>query len=165
MTSITQMPDTPCCYPTVVGVNQTLAVGTTPKLLAAFRNNSSIPSLRGVLQRVGLKPHDSTADTLVTVQFIALPTLTGGTWEAVTGSHLEINKTAEFSGGKVAYTTFSYAHLQHGNTTGDSSDIAIDAMGMGLEMYVGQTFAIVAYTETAGSATDIAWTLNWLERD
>ena len=159
------MPDTPCCYPTVVGVNQTLAVGTTPKLIAAFRNNSSIPSLRGILQRIGLKPHDANADTLVTIQFIAMPTLTGGTWEAVTGSHLEINTTSTFSGGKVAYTTFSYAHQQHGNTPADASTSNIDAMGMGLEMYVGQTFAIVAFTEDAASTVDIAWTLNWLERD
>lgn len=165
MTSITQMPDTPCCYPTEIGVNQTLAVGTTPKLLAAFRNNSSIPSLRGVLQRISLKPHDSTADTLVTIHFVAMPTLTGGTWEAITGSEFEINKTATFSGGKVAYTSFSYAHQQHGNTPAGASSSDIIAMGMGLEMYVGQTFAIVAFTETAASATDIAWTLNWLERD
>jgi len=165
MTSIIQMPDTPCCYPTEVGVNRTLDVGVTPKLLAAFRNNSSIPSLRGILQRIGLKAHQATADTLVTIQFVAMPTITGGTWEAITGSELEVNTTATFSGGKVAYTTFSYAHADHGNTPAESSPSNIDSMGMGLDMYVGQTFAIVAFTDTALSVTDIAWTLNWLEKD
>ena len=166
MTSITQLPDTPCCYPTVVGVNQTLAVGTTPKLLAAFRNNSSIPSLRGILQRIGLKVHEANADSLVTIHFVALPTITGGTWEAITGSQLEVNTTAtEASGGKVAYTVYSYAHADHGNTPAGSSSSDVETSDLGLNMYVGQSFAIVALTTTALATTDIAWTLNWLERD
>lgn len=164
MSSITLYPDIPCSYPTTVGLNETL-VGDSSTLIAAFRNNSSIANLRAVLQTMHLLPHEPSADTLMTIQFIALPTLTGGTWNAITGSELEINTTASISGGKVALTVYSDVTRSHGNSPATASTANEDMSNLGLELYVGQAFAVVAQCETTSSTTHLAWSFNWLEKD
>ena len=164
MSSITLYPDVPCSYPTTVGLNETI-VGDSSTLIAAFRNNSSIDNLRAVLQTMHLVPHEPSDDTLMTIQFIALPTLTGGTWNAITGSELEINTAASISGGKVALTVYSDVKQSHGNSPATASTANEDMSNLGLELYVGQTFAVVAECETTSSTTHLAWSFNWLEKD
>jgi hypothetical protein len=164
MSSITLYPDVPCSYPTTVGLNETL-VGDSSTLIAAFRNNSSIANLRAVLQTMHLLPNEPSADTVMTIQFVALPTLTGGTWNAITGSELEINTTASISGGKVALTLYSDIKRAHGNSRAAASTANEDMSNLGLELYVGQTFAVVAECETTSSTTHLAWSFNWLEKD
>jgi hypothetical protein len=165
MSSITLYPDVPCSYPTTVGLNETL-VGDSSTLIAAFRNNSSIANLRAVLQTMHLLPHEPSADTLMTIQFIAQPTIIGGTWNSITGSELEINTTASsFISGKVALTVYSDVTRSHGNSPATASIANEDMSNLGLELYVGQAFAVVAQCETTSSTTHLAWSFNWLEKD
>ena len=165
MSSINQMRDVPCSYPTTVGLNEKL-VGDSSTVIAAFRNNSSITGLRAILQTMHLLPHEPSANTMMTIQFVALPTVIGGTWDAITGSELEVNTTATaFAGGKVALTLFSDVTSAHGNRPASASSADSDMSNLGLELYNGQTFAVVAECETAGATAHLAWSFNWLEKD
>jgi hypothetical protein len=112
-----------------------------------------------------LLPHEPSDDTLMTIQFIALPTVSGGTWNSITGSELEINTTASISGGKVALTVYSDVTQSHGNSPATASTANEDMSNLGLELYVGQAFAVVAQCETTSSTTHLAWSFNWLEKD
>ena len=158
------MPDVPCSYPTTLGINEKL-VGDSTTLIAAFRNESSIPNLRAILQTMNLLPHEPSADTVMTIQFVALPTVTGGTWNSITGSELEINTTASISGGKVALTLYSDVTATHGNSPATASTASSDMSNLGLVLESGQAFAIVAQCETAGENAHLAWSFNWLEKD
>jgi hypothetical protein len=165
MTTITLMPDVPCCYPTTLGANITTVVGNTPKLLGVFRNESLDPVVRAILQTFNIVPHNPSADTLTTIQFVGLPDVAGGVWNGITGSHLEINTTATVTNGKVAFTEYSDVSAAHGNTPVSATFSSVDASGLGLVLYTGQTFAIFASTEEVGATVDIAWSVNWLEKD
>lgn len=167
MTSLTLYPDVPCAYPNDL-TQDTVAtnVGNTPKILAVFRNNSSVPNLRGVLQRFDFVPFNPTNDTLVHLHMVGLGDAVGGTWEPVGGySQFDINLTATaYTGGNVALTLFDYVVL--GNKTQPSSLAELDASSLGLELpNGGNTFAIVAHTDAVGETVDIAWSVNWLEKD
>ena len=165
MTSLTLYPDMPCAYPNSVGEVVATAVGNTPKVLAVFRNNSSVASLRGLMQRFGFIVFNPSDDTLVTLQFVGGCTAVGGAWNPVGGvSHFDVNTAATgITGGLTALSVYDYAVL--GNKTAPSRLSAFDAEALGLELPVGQQFAIVASTRTTGETVDIAWSVNWLEKD
>lgn len=167
MTSLTLYPDVPCAYPNTLGANITTGVGNTSKILAVFRNDSTVPSLRGVMQRFGFNVINQSADTLVTIQFVGGVTANGGVWTPVGGQSLfDINKTATgITGGIVALTRYTFATTAHGNQPPASVLPAEYASEMGLELPVGMQFAIVANISTAGATASIAWSVNWLEKD
>ena len=159
------MLDTPCCFPTSLGINKTIGISNTPTLIAAFRNESSIPNIRGQLQRMEFLPINASADTPVAIQIISAPTVTGGTWNSIIGSELEINQTASISNGKVSLTNYISAVHQQGNQPSSTATSVEDAISLGLRLLVGGTFAIVATTDIAATTCDLAWSLNWLEID
>lgn len=167
MTSIVQYPDVPCSYPTTLGANVSTAIGNTPKVLAVFRNESTIDSLRGIMQRFDFTPLNPSADTLVTIQLVGGGTAVGGAWSAVgTPSLLDINTTMTgYSGGIVGVTVYSSASASHGNTPPAASLSNIDAESLGLILYKHQQFAIIASTRAAGATVNLAWAVNWLEKD
>lgn len=166
MTTLNQYPDVPCAYPNTVGSNITTGIGNTPKVLAVFRNDSSITSLRGIMQRFAMTIFNPTGDSLVTIQFVGGGTAVGGTWNPVGGqSMFDINVTAtEYTGGAVALTLADFVVLA--NKTLPSALTPVDATSLGLELKDGgATFAIVAFTEAVGETVDMEWTVNWLEKD
>ena len=167
MTSIIQYPDTPCSYPTVAGANITTAIGNTPKVCAVFRNQSTVPNLRALLTRLDIAPTGASADTLVTIQLVGGVTAVGGTWSAVGGySTLDINTTATgYTGGFIGVTVYSTATISHGNTPPAASLAQVDAEALGLVLPIGGQFAFICSTQATGATTNLAWTVNWLERD
>lgn len=166
MSSLVQYPDVPCSYPNSL-TQDTVAtnVGNTPVVLAVFQNNSSVANLRGILQRFNFVPFNPTNDTLLHIHMVGFGTPVGGSFAPIGGYSLfDINTTAtDYTGGTVALTMFDYVVL--GNKTQPSSLSSLDASALGLELPVGQSFAIVAHTEAVGESVDIAWTVNWLEKD
>lgn len=168
MTSIIQYPDTPCSYPVTIGTNRTNSIGNTPVILAVFRNEATIPNLRALLTRLDFTPFNASADTLVTIQLVNNTVqAVGGTWNPVGGeSLLDINKTATgLTGGIVGVTVYSTATTGHGNVPPAASLAQVDAEQLGLVLRMNGQFAIVAFTTTPAATTDLAWTVNWLERD
>ena len=167
MTSIIQYPDTPCTYPLVAGANITTAIGNTPKVCAVFRNQSTVPNLRALMTRFDLAPIGASADTLVTIQLVGNVTAIGGTWSAIGGySTLDINTTATgYTGGFIGVTVYSTATIAHGNTPPASSLADVNAEALGLVLPIGWQFAIICSTQVAGATINLAWTVNWLERD
>ena len=165
MSSITLYPDIPCHYPDTIGAQIVSSVGTAPVVLAAFRNASSIPNMRGILRSFQFQPANASADTIVTFQMVGSPTITGGTWVSITNSVIEINKTASsVSGGIPAFTQYSSATAAHGNTPAAGSFAGIEAADMGLSLYPNDgTFAIYAFTQVG--TVDVAWSVSWIERD
>ena len=165
MSSIIMHPDTPCCYPTVLGINKVIGISNTPTLIAAFRNESSVPNIRAKLQHMEFLATNASASTPVTIQLVSNPIVTGGTWSSVVGSELEINQTGTVSNGKVALTSYiSAAHSQGNQPSSSPTDIE-DAIDLGLSLFVGNIFAIVATTDIAATTCDLAWSVNWLELD
>ena len=165
MSSITLYPDAPCHFPDTLGAEIVTSVGTTPVVLAVFRNASSIPNIRGVLRSFQFQPANATDDTIVTFQMVGSPTVTGGTWNSITNSVLEINQTAtSVSGGVPALTQYSSATAAHGNTPAAGSFAGLEASDIGLALYPDDgTFAIYAFTEVG--TVDVAWSVNWIEKD
>ena len=165
MSSITLYPDIPCHYPDSLGAEIVTGVGTTPVVLAAFRNSSSIPNIRGVLRSFQFQPANASNDTIVTFQMVGNPTVTGGTWNSITNSVIEINQTAtSVTGGVPALTQYSSATAAHGNTPAAGTFAGLDAHDMGLALYPNDgTFAIYAFTQTG--TVDVAWSVNWIEKD
>lgn len=166
MTTLNLYPNVPCAYPnTLTQDTVATSVGNTPTVLAVFQNNSSVPNLRGLMQRFSFTPFNPSNDTLLHIHMIGFGTPTGGTFTPVGGySQFNINTTAtDYTGGTVALTMFDYVVL--GNKTQPSSLSSLDAASLGLELPVGQTFAIVAHTEAVGETVSLAWTVNWLEKD
>lgn len=165
MTSLTQYPDVPCAYPSTVGAHITTAIGNTPKVLAAFRNEAAVDNLRGIMQRLEFNIHNPSGDTLVTLQLVGGGTAVGGSWAPVGGRSLfDINTTATSnSGGLVALTAYEYAVLA--NKTAPSSLSGFDAEAFGLALHTGQEFALIVFTEASGVTVDMAWAVNWLEKD
>lgn len=165
MSSITLYPDVPCHYPDTLGSEIVTGIGTTPTVLAVFRNISSIPNIRGVLRSFQFQPLNPSTDTLVTIQMVGQPTVTGGTWNSITNSVLEINQTAtSVSGGVPALTEYSSVTDQHGNRPATAAFVGLDAQDLGLALYPNNgTFAIYASTEQG--TVDIAWSVNWIEKD
>ena len=165
MSSITLYPDIPCHYPDSLGAEIVTGVGTTPVVLATFRNASSIPNIRGVLRSFQFQPANASNDTIVTFQMVGNPTVTGGTWNSITNSVIEINQTAtSVTGGVPALTQYSSATAAHGNTPAAGTFAGLDAHDMGLALYPNDgTFAIYAFTQTG--TVDVAWSVNWIEKD
>lgn len=156
----------PCAYPDSLGAAKTTGVSNTPTPVAVFRNQSSITNLRAVLQRFDFLPTNPSDDTAVTIQMIPMPTVTGGTWNAVAGSELEINTTAtSVSGTRAALTLYAQATAAHGNTPATGGLMELDAQSLGLELPIGGTFAIFATTDATGVTVDLLWSVNWLEKD
>jgi len=167
MTSIIQYPDTPCTYPVTVGANITTAIGNTPKVCAVFRNQSTVPNLRALMTRFDFAPVNASEDTLITIQLVGGVTATDGSWGSAGGaSMLDINTTATgFTGGFVGVTVYSTATVAHGNSPPSAALTQVDAESLGLGLYIGGQFAVVCSAQTAGATTDLAWTVNWIERD
>lgn len=165
MSTVILYPDIPCCYPVVIGDNSTTSVGNTNKLLAVFRNESDVSNLRAILARFQFHVNSPSADTTVVIQMVGGVTSSGGTWNSITGSELEINTTATTTGGKVAYTEFTNVTVAHGNTPASSSISSIEAEALGLELNIGEQFAIYAKTLTTSATVTVHWTFNWTEKD
>ena len=168
MTTIIQHPDTPCTYPVDIVTNRTNGIGNTPVILAVFRNEATIPNLRAILQRLEFRALNIGDNTLVTFQLVNNTVqAVGGTWVSVGGeSMLDVNTTAtSIVGGQVGITIYETASVALGNTPPSASLAQIDAEGLGLVLHNGGQFALVAYTATPAATIDLAWTLNWLERD
>ena len=165
MSSITLYPDVPCAYPTTLGENKATGIGNTPTPIACFRNNSSIPNLRAILQHFDFLPTNASDDTDVIIQMVGGVTATGGTWESITNSQLEINKTASVSGGLPSLTMFASVVISHGNTPASGSLTDINAEALGLKLPIGFTFAIYASTTSVAATTDLLWSVNWIEKD
>ena len=168
MTTILQSPDTPCSYPSALGANVTTAIGNTPKILAVFRNEAPIDSLRAILHRIDFAPITPSADTLITIQLVdGNGTATGGTWVPIGGpSLLDINKTMTgYTGGTVAITMYAYGSSSHGNNPPSAPLLDMQTDNFGLSLYKGKQFALIASTQTVGATVSLAWAVNWLERD
>ena len=165
MSTVILYPDIPCCYPVVIGDNSTASVGNTSKLLAVFRNESDVSNLRAILARFQFHANNPSADTTVVIQMVGGVTSSGGTWNSITGSELEINTTATTTGGKVAYTEFTNVTTAHGNTPASGSISSIEAESLGLALLTGEQFAIYAKTLTTGATVTLHWTFNWTEKD
>lgn len=165
MSSITLYPDVPCAYPTTLGENRATGIGNTPTPIACFRNESTVPNLRAVLQHFDFLPTNASDDTDLVIQLVGGVTATGGTWETIPNSQLEINKTATVSGGYPALTINTSAIVSHGNTPASGSLVDIDAESLGLKLPIGGTFAIYATTNVVGATTDVLWSVNWVEKD
>jgi len=165
MSSIIMMLDTPCCFPTSLGINKTIGISNTPTLIAAFRNESSILNIRGQLQRMEFLPINASASTPVAIQIVSNPIVTGGTWSSIVGSELEINQTGTVSNGKVALTSYISAAHPQGNQPSSSPTDVEDASDLGLRLLKNKIFAIIATTDIAATTCDLAWSLNWLELD
>lgn len=167
MTTLNLYPNVPCSYPNSL-TQDTVAtsVGNTPKVIAVFQNNASTANLRGVLQRFDFTPFNPSGDTLLHIHMVGYGTPVGGAFAPVGGnSQFDINLTAtDYTGGIVALTLFDYVVL--GNKTLPSSLTAVNAEELGLELHnSGTSFAIIAHTEAVGETVDIAWSVNWLEKD
>lgn len=156
----------PCAYPDTVGAAKTVGLSNTPYTLAVFRNNSSITNLRAVLQRFDFLPSNPSADTAVTIQMVPMAVATGGTWNSIVGSELEINTTpTSVTSPRAALTLYAQATASHGNTPASGGLAGTDAQALGLELPIGGTFAIFASTDTTGATVDLLWSVNWLEKD
>lgn len=158
-------PDTPCCYPTALGINKVTGVSNSTTLIAAFRNESSIANLRANLQHMEFLSVNASADTPVTIQLVSNPIVTGGTWSSIIGSELEINQTGTVSNGKVALTSYISAVHTQGNQPASSPTDVEDAADLGLSLFKGNIFAIFATTDIEATTCDLAWSVNWLEID
>lgn len=166
MSTVTQYPDMPAAYPDALGINKTVGVSNVPTPLIVFRNNSTIPNLRAILQRFDFLPSNPSLDTAISIQLIPSVDVTGGAWVAVDGSQLEVNKTASsVSGSRAALTLFAQATAAHGNTPASGGLAETFAQSLGLEMPIGGSFAIFAMTDTATATADLLWSVNWLEKD
>ena len=168
MSTIDMKADTPCVYPSTRGPHVTLGVGNTEKILASFRNLAPDTNVRGLLKRLEFMVVSSTIDTLVTIQIVdGTGQSVGGTWLPVSEvSELDVNATATaYTGGDVALTVYSYATVAHGNQSPSAGTANLIAGDLGLVLRHGGQFAIVASTRAAGAVVDIAWTINWLEKD
>ena len=166
MSTLVQLPDIPCAYPDSLGSAKKTGVSNTPTPIAVFRNESSINNLRALLQRFDFLPTNPSGDTAVAIQMVPQVEVTGGTWEAILGSELEINMTpASVSGTRSALTTYAQATQAHGNTPASAGLINMSSEFLGLILPVGMTFAIFAKTESAGQTVDLLWSVNWLEKD
>lgn len=165
MSSIIMHPDTPCCYPTALGINKVTGVSNSTTLIAAFRNESSIANLRANLQHMEFLSVNASADTPVTIQLVSNPIVTGGTWSSIIGSELEINQTGTVSNGKVALTSYISAVHTQGNQPASSPTDVEDASDLGLSLFKGNIFAIFATTDIEATTCDLAWSVNWLEID
>ena len=159
------MNDVPCSYPVALGLNITTGINNTPKLLGVFRNESSINSLTAILQIIQAIAHSPNIDTVVAIQFLALPSATGGVWSSITGSELEVNKTATVTGGKVASTLYCSVSEAHGSSSELTTLADLNAKDLGLELKKGQKFAIYATTGESGATCSVAWAVNWIEKD
>ena len=157
--------DTPCCYPTALGINKVTGVSNSTTLIAAFRNESSVANLRANLQHMEFLATYASANTSVTIQLVSNPIVTGGTWSSVVGSELEINQTGTVSNGKVALTSYITAVHAQGNQPASSPTAVEDAADLGLSLFKGNIFAIFASTAIAATTCDLAWAINWLEID
>jgi len=158
-------PDTPCCYPTALGINKVTGVSNSTTLIAAFRNESSIANLRANLQHMEFLSVNASADTPVTIQLVSNPIVTGGTWSSIVGSELEINQTGTVSNGKVALTSYISAVHTQGNQPASSPTDVEDASDLGLSLFKNNIFAIFATTDIEATTCDLAWSVNWLEID
>ena len=165
MSSIIMHPDTPCCYPTALGINKVTGVSNSTTLIAAFRNESSIANLRANLQHMEFLSVNASADTPVTIQLVSNPIVTGGTWSSIVGSELEINQTGTVSNGKVALTSYISAVHTQGNQPASSPTDVEDASDLGLSLFKNNIFAIFATTDIEATTCDLAWSVNWLEID
>lgn len=166
MSSIILRADTPCSYPTAVGASIKTAVGNTATPIAIFKNTTTIDNLRGLMQKIEALTYNPSVDTAVCIQLVGGVEAVGGSFSAITGSELEINTTATgFTGGKTALTLYSYSSASHGNSPASSSATEVEAENLGLQLFVNQTFAIVAFTIANTATVDLAWSVNWIEKD
>jgi len=156
-------------YPTTPGAALIkTGVGTTPVVLAGFKNVSTFEGfsnkIRAILKKFTYTPYNASADTLVTVQLVGGATVTGGTYVDIESgeSTLQVNPTATgFTGGQAGLTLYATATTGQGNTPPQSTDSSLDAVALGLFLDPGQEYAIIAFTQ-AGTV-DISWTTNHSE--
>jgi hypothetical protein len=166
MSSIILRADTPCSYPTAVGASIKTAVGNTATPIAIFKNMSSIDNLRALMQNLEILTYNPSSDTVTCVQLVGGVEAVGGSFSAITGSELQVNTTATgFTGGKVALTLHNYSSSSHGNSPSTASVTDVEAERLGLSLFVNQTFAIVAFTIASSATVDLAWSVNWIEKD
>ena len=166
MTTVSLHVDHPSNYPTSLGANISTGISATPAPIAVFRNNSTVPNLRAILQIIHFAALNISEDTLITVQLVGGGVATGGSWAAIANSDLEINKTmTAYVGGIPSLTLYSQAHDSQGNNPETSVTWFTSVENLGLTLPVGQEFAIIATTSVAAATVDIAWSVNWLEKD
>jgi len=144
------------------------AVGTTPVILAGFKNvatfNDFSNKIRAVMKKFSYVPYDASLDTLVTVQLISGATVTNGTYADIEANEsvLQVNDTATtYTGGRTGLTLYSTATAAQGNTPPQSTDGDLNAEALGLFLDPTKEFVIIAFTQ-AGTV-DIAWNVNWQE--
>ena len=166
MSSIILRADIPCSYPTSVGASIKTAVGNTATPIAIFKNMSTIDNLRAVMQKIDTLTYNPSSDTAFCVQLVAGVEAVGGSYSAITGSELQVNTTATgFTGGIASLTLYNYCSAAHGNNPSAASVTEIEAESLGLSLFVNQTFAIVAFTIASTATVDLAWSVNWTEKD
>ena len=158
--------DTPHCYPYTVGEAVKTSVGNTTIPIAIFRNTTTIPNLRALMQHLEILAYNPSADTPICIQLVGGVEEVGGAYVDIVGSELDVNTTATgFTGGQVALTLYTYSSASHGNTPASSSVSDVEASRLGLSLFTGQKFAIVASTLNTGATIDLAWAVNWIEKD
>ena len=166
MSSIILRSDVPCSYPTTVGANMVNSIGNTPVAVAIFKNTSTILNLRALMQNLELLTYNPSVSTAVTIQLVGGVEAVGGSFTSIDYSELEINTTAtSFTGGRSALTLYSYASSSQGNTKATSSLSEVEAERLGLSLFEGQSFAVIASTIESGATVDLAWSVNWIEKD
>lgn len=52
-----------------------------------------------------------------------------------------------------------------GNTPSGATPTAVDGSSLGLELPTGFEFALEASTLAAGATVNLAWAINWVEKD
>jgi len=156
-------------YPYTVGsVNIKTAIGTTPVILAGFKNVATFQGftnkIRAELSKFSYTPFNATEDTEVTVQLVRGVTVTGGTYVNVdsTNSIMQINDTATgFTGGRVGITMTALATTGHGVTPPQSTPSDLDTKALQLFLDPNTEYAIIAFTQDG--TVSITWDVNWAE--
>jgi len=142
-------------YPYAVGsVNIKTAIGTTPVILAGFKNVANFQGfankIRAELSKFSFTPFNATEDTEVTVQLVRGATVTGGTYVNVdsTNSIMQVNDTATgFTGGRVGITMTALATTGHGVTPPQSTPSDLDTTALQLFLDPNTEYAIIAFTQ------------------
>ncbi len=154
--------------PGSINITTAGAVGTTPVVLAGFKNVTSFQGfsnkIRAELLKFSFIPFDATADTIVTVQLVGQATVTGGTYNDIdsTNSVLQVNTTPTgYTGGRAGLTLSVAAITGHGVTPAQSTPADLDTNALQLFLDPGQEYAIIAFTQAG--AVDITWDVNWRE--
>lgn len=154
----------PCTYPVAIGPAITTGIGSTPKIVAAFRGKaSSTKNIIAKLVAMQLLPYDASDNGYMTFQLIGNVTNADGVFVDIDSYNTQISTTTTtYIGGKVAATKYFLI-----GTTRKGEAISITTQSpedMGLYMEEEQIFVLIAQC-SAGITSSLLWSVNWTESD